>query len=268
MERGFRVASLILAAGRGSRMKGYDGNKVLLPLRPEDSPYRGRHTILENIVQNLPQGYRIIVVHHKKEDVISYAEDLGLLHVEQPVLNGTGGALLAASSLLEELWWDRLIITMGDVPFVRIDTYARLCEALSKWPLVVLGFNTNHRKQYGLLDTHGPIVRKIVEWKYWKEFGPEALEDLSICNAGIYSIRRDVLFHYLPILGSLAHEVTKQIDGVWKTFPEYFITDLVEVMAKDGNPGTYILAKNETEVMGIDDLEALKKAQEIFAKIK
>ncbi len=35
------VASIIFAAGRGTRMKGYAGNKTLLPLIPEKSRYRG-----------------------------------------------------------------------------------------------------------------------------------------------------------------------------------------------------------------------------------
>ncbi|GEM_PF-170693 len=268
LEPGSPVTSLILAAGRGSRMKDYDGNKALLPLIPQNGPYRGTHTILENIVQNLPQGHRIAVVHHRKEDVISCAAKFGLLFVEQPVLDGTGGALLAASSLLERLDWERLIITMGDVPFVRRQTYLQLIEALDEWPMVVLGFKTNERRQYGLLETQGPRVRKIVEWKYWKDYDQEQMKHLSVCNSGIYSIKRDALFCYLPLLRTSAHQVTKQVNGVWKTFPEYFITDLVELMARDGIPPGYILAQDEIEVMGVDDLEALKKAQYIFAKRK
>ena len=35
-------ASIIMAAGRGSRMKGYAGNKTLLPLVPAEFPFTGR----------------------------------------------------------------------------------------------------------------------------------------------------------------------------------------------------------------------------------
>ncbi len=246
-------------------MKGYQGSKALLPLIPEKCPFQGRHSILENIVANLPRGLRVVVVHHQKDRVIAEAQRLGLIHVEQPMLNGTGGALLAASSLLQILQWQRLIITMGDVPFVTRETYMKLADALYEWPMVVLGFVPEDRKQYGLLETKDGHVARIVEWKYWKDFSEKQLQELNICNAGIYAIRREVLFYYLPLLRSLPHKVKKELDGKWETFPEYFITDLVHFLARDGRPAGYILAPDETEVMGVDDLEALLRAQEIFA---
>jgi len=38
MKINHKTASLILAAGRGTRMTGYEGNKTLLPLIPTESP--------------------------------------------------------------------------------------------------------------------------------------------------------------------------------------------------------------------------------------
>jgi bifunctional N-acetylglucosamine-1-phosphate-uridyltransferase/glucosamine-1-phosphate-acetyltransferase GlmU-like protein len=45
---------------------------------------------------------------------------------------------------------------------------------------------------------------------------------------------------------------------------EYFITDLVEYMHEDGVQVGYVMAEDEQEVMGVDDFDALLKAQEIF----
>ncbi|MFC1891484.1 MobA-like NTP transferase domain containing protein, partial [Thermodesulfobacteriota bacterium] len=50
------TVSIIFAAGRGSRMKEYDGNKTLLPLIPDESPYKGTCPILVEIIKNLPPG--------------------------------------------------------------------------------------------------------------------------------------------------------------------------------------------------------------------
>ncbi|MCF8129902.1 MAG: NTP transferase domain-containing protein, partial [Deltaproteobacteria bacterium] len=61
------TASIILAAGRGSRMKSYGGSKTLLPLIQGASPYSGRRPILPHIIENLPPGPKAVVVHHKKE---------------------------------------------------------------------------------------------------------------------------------------------------------------------------------------------------------
>ena len=44
---------------------------------------------------------------------------------------------------------------------------------------------------------------------------------------------------------------------------EFFITDLVEYMCDDGLPIGYVIA-DEDEVMGVDDLPAIIKAQELF----
>ena len=51
-------------------MKEYDGNKTLLPLIPEGSPYRGTRPILVEIIKNLPSGPKALVVNYKKEDMI------------------------------------------------------------------------------------------------------------------------------------------------------------------------------------------------------
>ena len=48
------VVSLILSAGKGSRMKDFKGNKTLLPLVPGVSRFEGSNPILLQILNNLP----------------------------------------------------------------------------------------------------------------------------------------------------------------------------------------------------------------------
>ena len=111
-----KITSLILSAGKGSRMKDFKGNKTLLPLVPGVSRFEGSHPILFQILNHLPPGPKVLVVNHKKEDVLKATQSYGLTYCEQPILNGTGGALLAARRFLEKNDQDRVIITMGDVP--------------------------------------------------------------------------------------------------------------------------------------------------------
>ena len=266
MKKEAEVASIILAAGRGSRIKGFEGNKTLLPLVPNESPYEGTYPILLNILENLPPGPKALVVNHKKEDVIETTQDLGLRYYEQPILNGTGGALLAARPFLEIQDCDRIIITMGDVPLVRKSTYISLTEHLKEKSFVVLGFRPTSKKQYGVLEIHGDQVRRIIEWAYWKTKTKGEQLKYPVCNSGIYAARRNDLQNYLPLLSKNPHRVFKEINGRKVECEEFFITDLVEYMSQGGLPVGYLIADEEDKVLGVDDLKALKKAQYLFQK--
>jgi len=217
------TASVILAAGRGSRMKGFDGNKTLLPLIPGSSPYEGTHFMLLKTVNNLPHGSKAVVVNHKRQDVMSVTRGLGLTYCRQPVLNGTGGGLLAARSFLENVDSDGVLITMGDVPFVREATYRNLLHGLEDHAFVILGFRPEKKKRYGVLDIQKSCVRKIIEWKYWRAFPEKKQKALPVCNSGIYAAKRETLLRYLSILAKRPHKVQKEIDGEQKVVEEFFI---------------------------------------------
>lgn len=259
------TGAIIMAAGRGSRMKGYTGNKTLLPLVPGASMFEGRQPLLLQLMQNLPAGPKALVVNHCKEDVMQATSDLGVNYCNQPQLNGTGGAILAAQDFIASQNCDRFIITMGDVPFVKPETYARLVQSLGGNDIVILGFRPADKKQYGLLEIHDQKVQKITEWKYWKEYPAEVQKKLTICNSGIYAVTRDALCTYLPVLASRPQIVHKEINGQMTAIEEFFITDLVEYMVKDGKKVGYHVTDDEIETMGIDDGDALEKAQTLYA---
>lgn len=267
MTDNIKIASLILAAGRGSRFVEYSGNKTLLPLVPGESVLEGNNPILLNILNNLPPGPKAIVVNYRKEDVIEATKGLNLTYCIQSELNGTGGALLAARDFLEGQNYEHLIITMGDIPFVARSTYLKLVENLENNSLVVLGFRPGSKRQYGLLETDRDKVKKIIEWKYWKRYPEQRQIELDICNSGIYASKKHDLLNYLCILSSRPHLVQKKINGKLIERQEYFITDLIEYMYEDGLSTGYLIAEDEKEVMGIDDIPALERAQRIFNEI-
>lgn len=258
------VAAIIMAAGRGSRMKGYAGNKTLLPLIPGATVFEGDRPLLMHLMEQLPDGPRAVIVNHCKEDVMQATSAQLVTYCEQPQLNGTGGAIIAARDFIEKQSCDRFIITMGDVPFVKKETYARLVKALDGNEIVVLGFRPADKKQYGVLEIEDENVRKIVEWKFWKGYSPEAQAALTICNSGIYAITRSALTQYLPILASHPQVVHKEINGQMTAIEEFFITDLIEFMVQDGKPVGYQVVEDERETMGIDDGGALETAQELY----
>jgi len=264
MKRSTGIASIIMAAGRGSRMKGYGGNKTLLPLNANGSILEGTNPILLHILDNLPSGPKAIIVNHDRHSVMEMTAAFDPTYCFQPELNGTGGALLASRTFIENLDCDRLIITMGDVPMVKTDTYVELIGKLKDHAMVVLGFHPENRKQYGVLDCTNGNVNKIIEHKYWKHFPAEKQSELRICNSGIYAVRTREISAYLSVLAQKPHVVRKRIDDRPVEFKEYFITDLIELMANDGVPVGYEVAKHEHEVMGVDDIDALKKVQKLW----
>ena len=247
-------------------MKGFEGNKTLLPLSPGKSPFEGKHPIIHQVLKSLPPGPKAIVVNHRENDIISSTKSFNAGYFRQPQLNGTGGALIAAKSFIENMNYDRLIITMGDVPLVMPETFHGLLSALADTPLVVLGFTPDDKRSYGLLEISEGLVRGIIEWKYWKDFSIERQSRLKICNSGIYAVRKDSLIKYINVLARRPHIVSKERNGQMINIEEFFITDLIEIMHEDGLAVGYTIVEDENEVMGVDDLASLKRAQEIFGK--
>lgn len=261
------VASIIFAAGYGSRMEGFSGNKILLPLIPGSNPFEGEYPIIIEIIKNLPRGPKALVIHHRKDEVIKATRDLGVFYCDQSVLNGTGGALIAAQSFLEQIDQKHLIITMGDIPFVKETTYRKLISQLGDQDLVVLGFKPIDRAQYGILEIEDGKVKGITEWRYWKEYPLERQSHFGIFNSGIYAANRSALLKYLKKLKQSPHHVEKKRDGQILVVEEYFITDLVELMNNDGLKVGFIVVEEEKEVMGVDTLEDLVLAQNRFANM-
>jgi bifunctional UDP-N-acetylglucosamine pyrophosphorylase / glucosamine-1-phosphate N-acetyltransferase len=260
------IGSIVMAAGKGSRMKGFEGSKTLLPLTPLNSPFQGTRPILLHILGSLPSGPKALIVNHEKEAIMEATRSFSLTYWEQPVLNGTGGALLAARPFIENAQCQDLIITMGDVPLVRPETYLELVHALSSNVFVVLAFRPRNKRRYGALDIQDQRIKRIIEWKYWHTLPQEKQAFLDLFNSGIYAARREELLKYIPRLASKPHTVLKERNGKQVKLEEFFITDLVEIMVKDRRPVGFAVAWDEEEVMGVDDLESLLNAQQVYKR--
>ena len=273
------VASLILAAGRGTRMVGYGGCKALLPLIPSEKPnmsalkiYEGERPFILEILEQLPPGPKAIVIHHdadRIQDIVKtyVPQNLQPVFIWQPELNGTGGAVLAGKAFIESVFSEFCIITMGDVPLISRNTYSRLIEQTIKTnsAATVLAFRPNNKGQYGCLLTEGDRVKAIIEWKYWRELEAKGKKVPELCNAGIYAFQRESLLKFLPLLSQKPHTVQKNINGKPVTFEEFFLTDIVEIMDQQGLRISFIEASEE-EVLGVDTPEQLQRAQEIYRR--
>lgn len=245
-------------------MEGYSGNKTLLPLISRASLFQGERMILIEALENLPPGEKAVVVNYKKEDVIAATRLFNATYCDQPITNGTGGALIAATDFLKKTRHDKVIVTMGDVPLIKKSTYRRLLSALANNAMVVLGFKPKDKAQYGALELMGDRALRITEWKYWKDYPSARQAELTVFNTGVYAYKTSTLLHYIDLLKDKPHIVEKVSDGKKIIIEEFFITDLIEMMADDGLNVGFILVDDEIEAMGVDTPSALKIVQSHF----
>lgn len=189
----------------------------------------------------------ILVTSPSMGEVRKFAENQipEVIHAIQENQLGTADAVRAALSYLPKT--GRTIILYGDTPFVSEETLKAINK--NNKDICLVGFNAKDANQYGRLITSGSNLLAIVEEK-------EATDEerkISLCNSGIYSIRNEILFSYLPLI---KNENLKK---------EYYLTDIVKLTTDNNLENDFYLVM-EDEVHGINDRKDLCVAQEIMQR--
>jgi bifunctional UDP-N-acetylglucosamine pyrophosphorylase/glucosamine-1-phosphate N-acetyltransferase len=226
------VAAIILAAGKGTRMKS-DLHKVLHPIA-------GRPMLLHLLaaVEALGPARTVVVTGAGREQVEAAVAPRGATTALQAEQLGTGHAVAQAQGALAGFEGDVLIL-YGDVPLVTTATMRRMLDALhdpAAPATVVLGFRPADPAAYGRIvaDAEGRIAR-MVEWK-------DASEDerrVTLCNSGLMACRSADLFRLLA-------QVTDD-----NAAGEYYLPDIVMLAAREGRAST-VIETGEEEVAGVN----------------
>src|SRR5688500_7444801 len=176
------LAAVILAAGKGTRMKS-DLHKVLHPIA-------GR-PMIEHLLDGVEAlgAERVVVVVGDRREQLEAALDRRDVQfaVQEPQL-GTAHAVLQAEQALAGFDGDVLLLS-GDVPFIRTGTMRMMLDALHGDPApaaVVLGFRPPDAGAYGRIvaGADGRIV-KMVEYKD----ATEEERGVGLCNSNLFAIR-------------------------------------------------------------------------------
>ena len=182
------VAAIILAAGKGTRMKS-DLHKVLHPVA-------GRPMLAHLLasVNELAPAKTVVVVGDKAAQVEPLVHEFGGVVALQDPQHGTGHAVRQAEAALAGFDGDVLIL-FGDVPFVRTGTMRRMLDRLAEADgAVVAAFRPEDPKHYGRTLTEGDgTIRKMVEYK---DASP-AERGLDLCNSGLMAVRAAQLWPLL-----------------------------------------------------------------------
>lgn len=237
-----RTALVILAAGKGTRMKS-DLPKVLHPI--------GQAPMLAHAMQcgaALEPEHTVIVAGHGADAVA--AAVAGIDETAQVVIQaeqlGTAHAVDQARDALAGFDGD-VVVLYGDTPFIRPETLERMVAARQAHDLVILGFEAADPGRYGRLVMNGDRLERIVEFKD----ASEAERAITFCNSGILAGDAATLFDLIArVENNNASE-------------EYYLTDVVELAGARGLSVTAI-ACGEDETLGVNSRADLAAAEAVF----
>ena len=236
-----KFCALILAAGKGTRMKS-DKAKVLHVLNGKPLLYYSLAAAKEAGAEKI-----VAVIGHQAGEVRDEFADSGCIFVEQKPQLGTGHAVLQAKDLLAN-YEGLTVILCGDVPLLKASTIKSLVDNHLTAQAVVSVMTTipPPPHAYGRIVKDGKgNVLKIVEHK-------DATEDekkIGEINTGIYCVDTKFLFH---ALGKITNKNQQR---------EYYLTDIVEIACREGVTIKSFIASDYIEVMGINTLEELSRAE-------
>ena len=241
-------AAIILAAGKGTRMKS-DTHKVLHPIAGRPMLH---HLIAS--VDALGPKRKVVVVGAGREQLEAALGEDAQTCLQEPQL-GTGHAVQQAEGELEGFSGDVLVL-YGDVPFVRGETMQAMLDRLHAEDapkVVVLGFEPEDALAYGrvIADEDGRIA-KMVEFKD----ASEAERACRLCNSGLMAARAADMFDLLRRVGN------ENAQG------EYYLPDIVNIAIADGDTCAAVTASDPGEVAGINSRAELARAEAQWQELK
>lgn len=225
-----RLACIILAAGKGTRMK----SALPKPLHA----IAGRPMIAHVVAAaEALRPEKIVVVIGADMQAMADAVKPHATAI-QHTANGTGGAALAAKDSLKGFDGDILVI-FGDTPLITAHSLQRMVDMRRQLPacgVVYSGMRPQDAARYGrmVVDADGTL-QKIVEFKD----ASEAEKKITLCNGGIVCADGAKLFDWLSAVGNSNAQ------------NEYYLTDLPPIAKRD-NRAAHVVELPAEEMEGVN----------------
>jgi bifunctional UDP-N-acetylglucosamine pyrophosphorylase/glucosamine-1-phosphate N-acetyltransferase len=240
-----KIAALILAAGKGTRMKS-DLIKVLHEVAGQPMVSWPLAAAREAGAEEM-----VVVVGHQAEQVQRVLSgEAGLRIALQEEQLGTGHAVACGLPALSGNSTTVLILC-GDTPLLTGVTLQRLAltHHSSKAAVTVLTAKLADPSGYGRIvrDSAGRVQR-IVEQK---DATPDEAA-INEVNSGIYCMELDFLQAHIGSLGSNNAQ------------NEYYLTDLVAVAVAEQRGCAAVVADDTQEIMGVNDRAQLAQAARLL----
>jgi len=240
------TAVIIMAAGKGKRMKS-NLPKVLHNLAGKPI----LNYVLDTVDQ-LEVKRKILIVGYKSNKIRELIGDK-IEYVEQKEQLGTAHAVLQTKKLLSDFKGDVLILS-GDVPFLTVKTLKKLLKyhQTNNFCCTLISTILKNPKGYGRIirDKKGEIKGIIEEVDLSAD-----RKKITEVNSGIYCFNKDKLFRALE-------KVTPN-----NKQGEYYLTDTVEILLKEGLTVGNIIVKDYSEILGINSrLDLTDASRKVYQK--
>lgn len=241
------IKSVILAAGKGTRMKSN------LPKVLHEILGKALVGYVLDSVKHITNENFVIVGHHAEEVekyVISHYENAKTV-LQSPQL-GTGHAVSMVCPMLEN-YSGQVLILCGDTPLITEDTLKKFVEyhRENKSDITVMSAIFENPTNYGRIirDTDNSL-KCIVEEK------DATLEQKAIkeVNAGIYCI------NWEKVKSAFSQLTSNNAQG------EYYLTDIIEWGKKNGLSVNAYIMENNIETFGINSRVQLAEALKLLQK--
>ena len=243
------LSAIVLAAGHGTRMRS-DRPKPLHVLVGKPMVV----WVLDALADCAVQRVSVVVGHGGDEVTKRLVEDAGdrpLEFVEQSVQRGTGDATAVGLTGLGDDQYDEpqdVLVLTADTPLLRPETLAALVTSHRQQDAActILTAELDDPTGYGrIVRGRDDRVTRIVEQA-------DATDDeaaIREINTGILCFRRSLL---APALRRIQPDNAQG---------EYYLTDVVSVLADTGHRVTSMIAQDPTETHGINDRVQLAAAE-------
>lgn len=243
--------AIILAAGKGTRMKG-ETPKVMRKLLGEP--------MLGWVISALAPifGDQMLAVFGHKANLVKKAFPY-VDSVRQAPQLGTGHALQTAISALSDKWQNYLVIN-GDAPLVTTPIIERFLQESHGSDLSFATITLPDPGSYGrvIRDCQNKVIA-IVEARDLKSYldkmgGSQNCANANEVNAGLYFISTKVIEKLLPQLNNQNNS------------GEYYITDLIDLAVKNNMDCRGISCGNDPGLSGVNSPLELANAENILSK--
>ncbi|MBI5887958.1 MAG: bifunctional UDP-N-acetylglucosamine diphosphorylase/glucosamine-1-phosphate N-acetyltransferase GlmU [Deltaproteobacteria bacterium] len=238
------LAAIILAAGKGTRMKS------AMPKVLHECAGLPMLSYPVKALKDAGVKKIIVVVGHSKDDVIERFRSEKITFVEQKEQLGTGHAVMCAMKALRGFKGGVLILS-GDVPLITVETLKALknlhCKG-SKILSLITAVPVNPAGYGRIVRDENNAVIGVVEDKDASS-GQKKIREI---NTGIYLISSGFLFANIKKIGSANAQ------------KEYYLPDLVRLAVKGGSNVKALTLLDPEEAMGINNRVELAKASAIM----
>jgi bifunctional UDP-N-acetylglucosamine pyrophosphorylase/glucosamine-1-phosphate N-acetyltransferase/UDP-N-acetylglucosamine pyrophosphorylase len=239
---------IILAAGKGTRMRS-DKAKVLHKVAGKSMVAH----VIESAVKLAGGNVHVVVGHQAARVKEEVARLFTVNFAVQEQLMGTADAVKVALPGLNP-GVETVLVLCGDVPLIQSKTLEDFVNAHkeSRAKLSVLATDLDDPTGYGriILDEQGKLlcIREEAD-------ADEHERKIRRVNAGIYCFDRQMLV-------SIIDEIRPENNQA-----EYYLTDTVEIANNRHERIAVITMDDPDQVMGVNTLEELAKAEDLIGRI-